>query len=361
MNARASRRRRMAAVVVLGTTLVGCLVGEVVARVVEPRTDLSGELYEPDPDTGHRLRPGRPSPGVTINSHGHRDPERPLEKPAGARRVLVLGDSFAFAVGLEDAEAGFTRRLEAALPGAQVVNTGVPGWGTVQQVAWLRREGARWAPDAIVLAFFVGNDVWENAGDPHALTVVDGRLVEKEESGESFLRALRNRSRLYRVLKNLPDEVKDLVTGDTRRARGYHKIELKRLGLCAKDPAAQASWEAGWTATREQLRALKELAAPAPVIVLAIPDEYQVSDALLSAVCARYGVDPASFDLSIPQRRLAAITTELGLELIDTFPELRRRTVAGETLYLPLDSHWNAAGHQLAADALAAALRRRGF
>ena len=51
--------------------------------------------------------------------------------------------------------------------------------------------------------------------------------------------------------------------------------------------------------------------------------------------------------------RLEAICAELGLPLVDPLPEMRRRTEAGERLYLENDSHWNAAGNRLAAERLA--------
>ena len=62
---------------------------------------------------------------------------------------------------------------------------------------------------------------------------------------------------------------------------------------------------------------------------------------------------------------MARLCRELGLECVDVLPEFRRRTEAGERLYFPLDSHWNARGNELAAEALLrtpalAALREPG-
>jgi hypothetical protein len=44
----------------------------------------------------------------------------------------------------------------------EVINAGVSGWGTDQQLLWLREEGRRYAPDMIVLAFYPGNDFMNN-------------------------------------------------------------------------------------------------------------------------------------------------------------------------------------------------------
>jgi hypothetical protein len=358
--ARLRRRIRCALLVVLAA--VGLVAGEVLARVFAPQSTAELSLYVADPELSFRLRPGFEHGGVQINSRGLRDPERALEKPTGTRRVLVLGDSFSYGSPLP-AEDGYARRLEVALgAGVGVVNSGVPGWGTVQQAGWLERDGLAYAPDAVVVGFFVGNDVWENLG-AEELEVVEGALVTKgERKQRSWLRRLRQKSKLYRLLKRLPERIGDAVTGDSTQARWYHKIERMRMGVLTTGEAA-ASWEEGWRVTRQQLARIRELVAPRPVVVLVIPDEVQVDPALRAAVAERYDLDLSVYDFDLPQRRLAAITDELGLARVDVLEQLRARTEGGERLYVPLDSHWNADGHQLAVEALLesppiAALRR---
>src|SRR6188508_2423085 len=49
---------------------------------------------------------------IDVNSFGLRDREIGVEKPAGVRRVLVLGDSFVFGVGLRNEER-FSDMLQA--------------------------------------------------------------------------------------------------------------------------------------------------------------------------------------------------------------------------------------------------------
>lgn len=327
------------------------LAGEVVVRLVAPQAGaFTGDrIYLDDPETVYRLAPGPHALGIHINAQGLRDVERPVEKPAGTRRALILGDSFTF--GATPFEEGFPRQLAARLPGVDVINAGVPGWTTWQQAAWMRRDGLRYGPDVVVVALFVGNDIEENLGQD-GVRVEDGELVPKEAPRDRPLyRRLLNRSHLYRLLKQAPGEVWGKVTGDPPRRRWYHKIERRRMGLCETPPPPPL--EKGWEITRARLAEIVALARPAPVVVLVIPDEYQVSRPLLEAVCARHGLDPGAFDLDRPQRRIEALCRELGVERVDPLPELRRRTAAGETFYLPLDSHWNAAGNRVAAEALA--------
>lgn len=101
---------------------------------------------------------------LTINSKGLRDREYQYDKPDGVRRILVLGDSYAWGYGVADDEV-FTEVLEKRLAGDrwQVINSGVSGWGTDQEYLFLTSEGFRYAPDVVVLAFFFFNDLQNNS------------------------------------------------------------------------------------------------------------------------------------------------------------------------------------------------------
>lgn len=99
---------------------------------------------------------GGPEEGlVRLNSLGLRGREIERHKAPGRRRVLVLGDSFVFGVGVNEPSA-FSSRLEALLdagaPGRyEVVNMGVSGYSTDQQYLLFRELGASLQPDIVIL------------------------------------------------------------------------------------------------------------------------------------------------------------------------------------------------------------------
>ena len=100
---------------------------------------------------------------VELNSHGLRDDEIPYNKPAGEKRILVLGDSVTFGWGVSQGET-FSDRLEYLLnelPGDrwQVINSGVNGYNTEQESTYLRIEGMRYSPDFVLLVY-VSNDMY---------------------------------------------------------------------------------------------------------------------------------------------------------------------------------------------------------
>jgi len=99
---------------------------------------------------------------VELNSHGLRDDEIPYDKPPGEKRVLVLGDSVTFGWGVSQGET-FSDRMEYLLNESsgdrwEVINSGVNGYNTEQEAAYLHIKGTRYSPDIVVLVY-VSNDV----------------------------------------------------------------------------------------------------------------------------------------------------------------------------------------------------------
>lgn len=92
------------------------------------------------------------------NSHAQRDRERTMEKPAGVRRILLLGDSVVEGYGLRE-DATISRQLEELYTdGAiEVLNFGVSAYCTRAEVELLEVKGLRFDPDLVILVF-VEND-----------------------------------------------------------------------------------------------------------------------------------------------------------------------------------------------------------
>jgi hypothetical protein len=67
---------------------------------------------------------------VRINREGLRDREHSYERTNNTRRILVIGDSFAWGYGVEE-DQRFSQLLETSL-GVEVINAGVSGYSTDQ-------------------------------------------------------------------------------------------------------------------------------------------------------------------------------------------------------------------------------------
>jgi len=96
-------------------------------------------------------------PAVT-NSRGWRDIEHPYEKAAGIRRAVAIGDSFTFGTNVDDGER-FTDVLPRRIDHLEVVNLGVAGYGTDQELRVLEIEAFRYQPDVVIFTICVFNDL----------------------------------------------------------------------------------------------------------------------------------------------------------------------------------------------------------
>ena len=118
-----------------------------------------------DPEILYRLVPG--STGyyngteVSVNSMGLRDRDFPIPKPPGAGRILVLGDSMVFGVGLPPGKT-LSARLSEFMRPDEAINAGIFGYNLKQEIALLRDVGLAYQPSQVV-ACFVHNDI-ENWG-----------------------------------------------------------------------------------------------------------------------------------------------------------------------------------------------------
>jgi hypothetical protein len=116
--------------------------------------------YRPD----RVVREGFFAPGrYTINSDGFRSPEIASETDPNTQRVVCLGGSTTFGLGVADGEC-YPRRLEYYLNELdpkrrhwQVINAGVTNYSTHQGVALARRWIPRWNPDIVVCSYTWGD------------------------------------------------------------------------------------------------------------------------------------------------------------------------------------------------------------
>jgi lysophospholipase L1-like esterase len=96
---------------------------------------------------------------VQINENGLRDRRHSYERQNDIKRILVLGDSFAWGYGVEESER-FSQVLEESLD-VEVINAGVSGYSTDQELLWYRCEGIKYETDLVILVL-AGNDVGDN-------------------------------------------------------------------------------------------------------------------------------------------------------------------------------------------------------
>lgn len=297
-------------------------------------------LYRLDPAVGWTLTPGFSARFrgedfdilVEANPEGLRD--RTFgPKAAGTFRILGLGDSFAFGWGVENDESLFKvleRRLnQSGSATYEVINAGIPGFGTYEALELLKSVGLRYQPDLVILAFYEGNDHQNNGDAPRTRLIENGYLRDQPRGG-GLKRLLVSRS----VLAALTLEA---FAGVTHKIR--FRSDLRR--------------------TKDLLTGMKTLldAQQIPLLLLFIPDQdpevYRrpalllTSDHLLTGTTLQQSRDEVR-DLCMAS----------GLPFCRLSNRFEGPAAPGLRLK---DSHFSRRGHEAAAEELFQCLRRLGL
>lgn len=251
-------RPGLANAVLAGVGLLAALgIGELLVRVIPPLARKASArqaklrpqvevhprgLYRMDGETNWTLTPGfsgrfvRPYFDILVqaNRRGLRDRDFP-DKPPGTFRILGLGDSFAFGWGVP-AQASLYKRLEALLndsrPGGayEVVNAGIPGFGTYEALHLLTSVSPAYDPDLVLLAFYEGNDYLNNADAPRRRAIVDGYLADLPAAERwSLTRLALRRSALAALLDEEWSGVRQKLAfrASIEKTKGY-LLEMKQ-------------------------------------------------------------------------------------------------------------------------------------
>jgi lysophospholipase L1-like esterase len=322
--------------------------------------------------------------------------------------VAALGDSFTDAMTLP-AELAWPSRLSAGL-GVPVRNYGTAGFGPGQERRVLEEYVLRRRPRVVVVAFFAGNDLQD--AERFARFEQDGSFRPSFAHGWKFKEVVARFDNLYLVSfargiasllqhpatgREQPSE-SDGYSGDDPAAPGVSRAGFDRglftvpvagrtlrfaflpayLNTLRFTRAELEAWP-GWALTREAYRQMdREVrAAGARLVVMFIPHKAQVYLPLLQAslppaeltraLKAALGPLDQPLDLrAMLDNRLALnglmddFCAQEEIELLDLTEALQARVAKGQNVYFPDDSHWNAAGHETASEALAVLLRARG-
>jgi hypothetical protein len=217
------RARRAELLLLAGAVAFILLAAEAALRLIganEPRA--SG--YAPVNTNRRAMRPR--------NAAGYRDLERAVPAPPGVRRVVVLGDSFAWGASIEFEDA-LPQRLERGLNRRrqerwEVVSLALPGMNTADHAAQVAQEVFRYQPDVVLLAFVLNDS-------EDAVAAEARRAADWVEARRPAPPSLLDRSALLRWVRTRIWATRE----NRRRVQGY-------LSMYADDAP-------GWGAARTAL------------------------------------------------------------------------------------------------------------
>lgn len=365
----------------------GLLLAEVSVRTFNPQIGVGWNpyameayrgIYRLHPIIGYEMLPNIPEREdhyfesryrFATNRIGLRDRDFDL-KPSGYR-ILGLGDSFTFGLGVETSET-YLKRLEvllrrAAGEGVEVINGGVSGYGTANEYFLLRERLIAYDPHLVVLGFYVGNDLYDNVEFEETKDFLDEsgylrRHLAAEKPTSWWMGTLpvplktwlRRYSHVYALGTSRYQDLK-IWLGIFPGIVLPRQIELHRVA----EPAAVRD---AWQRTGMWLGRMAELlnARGKDFVVVVIPTDYQVRAEKWRGLRRFYRLPAEGYSVNRPQEVLRDLCRRRGLKCLDLLPALRAEDGRRGPLYYQM-VHWNAAGHGLAAELLAEYLISGGF
>jgi len=338
---------------------------------------------------------------LRINSDGLRDWEHSKKKASGTLRIAVLGDSFVEAreVPLEDAFWFVMKenlRQCPALAGRslEVVNFGVAGYGTAQELVTLREKVWDYSPDIVLLAVMPYNDIIDNyhplrrTPDVPYFIYRDGKLVydvsfrdsSKYRWHDSYLFRIwiwtHNHSRLIQLVHHVQESVRRTISTWKEQRR---LSQIKN----ARDPAQSATppertalaqevginnlvylepvdkdWQEAWRVTEGLVLQVRDEVKARRVgfMVVTVSTDIQVhpDTATRQAFMQRLGVN----NLLYPNLRLQSLAEREGIPFLDlaqpmhAYAEQNRVFLHGFGKNFG-GAHWNPTGHWFAGQLIA--------
>ena len=355
----------------------GLTIGLVLAELILRLAGLaSPSPYRPDPICGARLKSNysgwHTTEGVVhfqTNRDGFRDRHHEIEKPGDTVRIAVLGDSYCEALQVEREEAFWSvleqqlnRRQVAKGKRVEVLNTGVSGYGTAQELLTLRHRMWQFEPDIVLLAFLTGNDIRNNSraleGDKHRPYFVlrHGRLeLDNSFLDEPFFTSkwIRAKDRLIQSSRLLT-----LAYRVKHRRRDASPGEAGLDNFIYREPQTPEQAEA-WIVTEMLIESMhREVQSRgAHLVVATLTNGIQVHPQL--AARDRFARSLGVTDLGYADRRIQRLSQRLGIPCVVLARPLGEYAARHNVFLHGFENatwgegHWNATGHRVAGRILA--------
>jgi lysophospholipase L1-like esterase len=261
---------------------------------------------------------------VSTNSFGMRDDEFPLEKPDGNIRILVIGDSFTFGLGVDQSTC-YSEQLEQILNRQEsefiysVLNGGVGGYNTEQEMKWLKEKGLAFEPDVVIVGFVLNDVIYRG--------IYNAEL-------QPWPIQLLWRTATYNVLSNI-------ITSSRVESDVFKRSVETTKKLTEDSRKIDELWLECFDHIEEMKYLTDQSDIPLVIVLFPWPNQLQTDTG-----------DP------IPQARLIQHLQKLGIYYIDLLPAYQR---VKNGLYQQGDNHPSVKGHEVAALEISAFLNEVFF
>jgi len=300
------------------------------------------------PDRTTRLRWGGYDYVVSANSLGFPGREVAPARTPGSCRILVTGDAFTSAEGVDTVQA-WPRLVERRLAElrkdrpVEVLNFAVTGYGPNQYAAVVEHFAPIYRPDLILVEMYVNEFDDVQTPDNDFRTMI------------GFGRPPADGVRAVVTLRHLHHWIRTHVAGPiAQKARGRPDAYQLFLRGVFSVKVEGAGGNPGVPLVEERLARIKKAADAigARLELVLVPAAVQVCGPERPECFPRYVDlrDPREYDLELPQRRFREIADRLKVGTVDLRDSLRR---SSRCPHPPTNMHWTVQGHELVAEQVA--------
>lgn len=307
------------------------------------------------------------------NNHGLRMlRDVTYEKPAGIKRILLLGDSFFWGYFVDD-QFVVSEVLQRFLGNSvEVINGAVTGYGTDQELLWLNEYGLRYSPDIVILGIFPTNDLDEIS---HSVMYGFPKPIFMLENGKLTLHNVpvpdtrETRRKAFEEPQTLLGKVKKFLRFHTHTypflAKRINAIPgmrdfLLKTGLAEEYTRALPGIknitlppDQAWPLYLALIKEIKAICEKNGIefILVFIPEKENTPGAAVKYPDVTSEAVNRNDENS---RFLKAFTEKYKIRFIDLLPHVRERHMKGIPVHNPeyYDHHWTPAGHRMAAEVL---------
>jgi lysophospholipase L1-like esterase len=304
-----------------------------------------------------------------------RDRPRLIDKPSDAYRIALLGDSLIEGAHVAP-ELVVNRVMERLLherghEQVEVLNFGIAGIGTTQQLLLYEQRVRQFDPDAVVLVFLRANDVLNNSSTLQPRIYGSRRWYAPYHEVDAA-----GRLRLEPVEPRPFDAVRGWVEKHFLLAhyleRTWARLDPKRAdwrGLplpwgAFADPL-DPEWARAWDITERALSLLRSATREDGVrfLVVVAPESFEIDPDWSN----EFGPDslPPELRPRTAWKRLSGIAERRDIELAALAPHFQayaRQHALGPPFFsFPCDSHFSELGHRVLAESILDQLDARGL
>ena len=299
---------------------------------------------------------------IRFNSKGLRDYEYSYEKPQGTFRMLLLGSSFSQAIQVpleQDFENILEKKLNSNLKGKyELINGAVGGYGTAQELFFLKTDGLKYKPDLILLDFSM-RDITENAISP-LVSLENGKIAEHIPVKASLPKKILLFCSRY---LHLCSSIQTVILNDASKNKFLNFLLLKSgtssslIKTVTKEDLFYKNYTQEANAAVEETflltNKIKNVADKnnIPLVMFIIPHREQVDDGKYKEFIMQNSLNEKELEYDKVQKLALKFAKDNNINFFDMLPYFRQKNI-NNTFYFNIDGHWNKQGHELAAELL---------